>query len=168
MFFIILPANEGHSFLSPSGGGLRDSRLLGIFALRILTMLSFKKRRLKMKKIIFLLILIFLSPVYAFCEDIGYLRSSLIEGDVQVNTEYITEWLPLSVNVPIREKDKIWVPDNAKAEFNTRDGSYIRLNEYSSLDVISVERDFLRFYIPSGHLYVNYKGQRDGMLQCPK
>lgn len=118
-----------------------------------------------MKRIFIVLIFVFLFPIYAYPEDIGFLRSSLIEGDVQVNTEYITEWLPLSINVPIREKDKIWVPDGGRAELNTRDGTYIRLNENSSLEVISVERDFLRFYLPSGSLYINYKGKRDGMIQ---
>jgi hypothetical protein len=121
-----------------------------------------------MKKILFLLVLISLFPAYVFSEDIGYLRSSFVEGDAQINTEYITEWFPLSINVPIREKDKIWVPDGAKVELNTRNGNYIRLNEYSSLEVINVERNFLRFYMPSGSLYVNYKGPRDGMPQCPK
>lgn len=118
-----------------------------------------------MKKIIFLLILTILLPAYAFCKDIGYLRSSLVEGDAQINTEYITEWLPLSINVPIREKDKIWVPDGSKVELNTRDGSYIRLNEYSSLEVINLERNFLRFYMPSGHLYINYKPYKDSLLK---
>lgn len=118
-----------------------------------------------MGKIIAFLMFIFLFPMLAYSEEIGFLRSSLIEGDVQVKTEYINEWLPLSLNVPIREKDRIWVPDGGRAELNTRDGTYIRLNENSSLEVISVEKDFLRFYIPSGHLYVNYKGSREALIQ---
>lgn len=118
-----------------------------------------------MKKLIIFLVLTISFPIYAYPEEIGFLRSSLVEGDVLVKTEYINELLPLSINVPIREKDIIWVPDGGRAELNTMAGTYVRLNENSSLEVISVEKDFLRFYTPSGQLHINYKGSRDSILQ---
>jgi len=84
-----------------------------------------------------------------------YLR--FLEGDVQVRTEDTLEWLPASINMPLINGDHIWVPDNGKAELMLRNGTVVRLDRNSYLEILSTEEGRSRFYLVTGNAYAYTK-----------
>lgn len=109
--------------------------------------------------------LILFLPVLAFSSTLDMLRISLIEGDVQIRTEETEEWVSASINMPLKEGDRIWVPEDGRVELQLRDGSFLRLDEQSALEVLTLERDSFQFYLTEGRAYINYRGLRDKVLQ---
>jgi len=76
-------------------------------------------------------VLLLLAPAYAFSSNLGHLRLSLVEGDVQVMTPEAGEWGIASVNTPLDEGDQVWVPAGSRAELQLNNGSYLRLDQNS-------------------------------------
>lgn len=111
-------------------------------------------------KIIFILMVLILLPSMALSSLTGEIRLSLIEGDVQVRPSDTEEWFPASINTPVLEGDRLWVPDSGRLEMQLRDASMVRLNENTSLDVLRMENDSLQFYINSGSAYINFTGKK--------
>jgi hypothetical protein len=120
---------------------------------------------MKIYKLIFIALILFLLPVYAYSSNPGSLRISLIQGDVQVKTEDTSEWVPASINMPLRDGDRLWVPESGRSELQLRDGTYMRLDENSSLEILTIGDDSFQFYLTTGHAYVNFRGLRDSLLQ---
>jgi hypothetical protein len=118
----------------------------------------------KLRWVALMAVFVFL-PTLSYSATLGYLRISLIEGDVQINTEDTGDWVPASLNMPLKDGDRIWVPEGSRAELQLRDGSVLRLDEKSALDVLTVEKDFSQFYLPEGRAYANFKGARGSLLQ---
>ena len=111
------------------------------------------------------LALIFLYfPTFSSGSTLGSLRISLLEGDVQVRTEDMGEWVPASVNMPLMEGDRIWVPDGGRTELQLRDGTFLRLDEDSALEILTVEKDSYQFYLTEGRSYANFKGLKGTLL----
>jgi hypothetical protein len=125
------------------------------------------RRVMEMKKIKrMLLILVFLiSPSYAYSQLLENVRISLIDGDVQIRTEDTGEWVPTSINMPLRAGDRIWVPEGSKTELSLRDGSYVRLGQESGLEILATDKDSFQFYLFEGHAYINFRGLKGTMLQ---
>src|SRR4030043_42342 len=103
--------------------------------------------------------------VYAGASDLGGMRFSFIRGDVQVRTEDMDDWVPASVNMPLREGDRIWVPEEGTAEIQTKDGSYLRLADRSALEILTLDSNSYQTYLTEGRLYANFGGSRDSLLQ---
>ena len=116
------------------------------------------------KSIVLLFIIIFF-PAYSYSETLGFLRMSLIDGDVQIKTEDTEEWIPASINMPLKDGDRIWVPEGSRTELQLRDGTSLRLDEKSALDILTIEKDSFQFYLNEGHLYANFRGLRGSLLQ---
>jgi len=114
---------------------------------------------------IFLLSLILLPAVCASASELGGMRFSFIRGDVQVRTEDTVDWVPASINMPLREGDRIWVPEDGAAELQTKDGSYLRLADRSALEILTLDSDSYQTYLTEGRLYVYFRGNRDSLLQ---
>ncbi len=116
---------------------------------------------------LFFLVVIFtlLLPAYSFSEMMGRIRLSLIEGDVQTKTPDAGEWFASSVNGPLEEGDEVWVPDGARAELQLNDGTYIRLDSNSALQILSADRDSSQFYLSQGHAYVYFNAPRGSVIQ---
>jgi hypothetical protein len=106
-----------------------------------------------------------LAPLGAPAAGLGELRVSLLDGDVQVKTQESGEWAPAIVNMPVASGDRLWVPARGRLELQLRDGSYLRLDEQSALEILTLERDSYQFYLTTGRAYVNFKGRRDYFLQ---
>ena len=87
-----------------------------------------------------------------------YLR--FLEGDVQVKTEETAEWLPASINMPLIDGDQIWVPENGRAELMLRDGTVVRLDRNSYLEILTSEEKLAQFYLATGRAYAQYKAQK--------
>ena len=120
---------------------------------------------MKRLMMIVLMFLILVPPAYANASDLGGMRFSLIRGDVQVRTEETEDWVPASINMPLKEGDRIWVPEEGTAELQTRAGSYLRLADRSALEVLTLDKDSYQTYLTEGHLYVNFIGSKDSLLQ---
>ncbi|MFB3884404.1 MAG: DUF6600 domain-containing protein [Thermodesulfobacteriota bacterium] len=120
---------------------------------------------MKAFKLFIIISALFLLPAHSYSQDLGELRVSLISGDVQIRTEDTEDWVPASINMPLREGDRIWIPQEGKLELQLRDGTYLRLDEESALEIITLDKDSLQFYLNEGHLYANFRGQTDSILQ---
>jgi hypothetical protein len=121
---------------------------------------------MKILKYMMALSILFLLPAYSYPSTPGSIRLSLIEGDVQIKSEDTEdEWVPASINMPLRDGDRIWVPEEGRTELQLRDGTFLRLDEYSALEILTVERDSYQFYLTEGRSYANFRGLGEGFLQ---
>jgi len=109
--------------------------------------------------------LLILLPTFSYPASLEYLRISLIEGDVQIHTEDTGEWVPASLNMPLKDGDRIWVPEGSRTELQLRDGSMLRLDERTAFDVLALGKDSSQFYLLEGRVYANFKGARGSFLQ---
>lgn len=98
-----------------------------------------------------------LLPSFAYASRYGDMYLRFLEGDVQVKTEDAAEWLPASINMPLINGDHIWVPDNGRAELMFRNGTVIRLDRNSYLEILSTDEGRSGFYLVTGHTYVYTK-----------
>jgi hypothetical protein len=94
-------------------------------------------------------------PCASFADDLGLIRLNLIEGDVQMLIKDTTDWTDATINVPLNEGDRLWVPDSAKVELQVRGAVYVRADGNTALDVLTVNQDAAQFYIDSGHISIN-------------
>ncbi|MEW6585858.1 MAG: DUF6600 domain-containing protein [Nitrospirota bacterium] len=124
-----------------------------------------RQRKTMILKSTFFVLLCILLPVHAYPSGLEDLRISLIDGDVQISTADTEEWVPASIKMPLVEGDRIWVPEGSRAELQSVDGSYVRLNDRTSLDVLTLERHSFQFYLNAGDVYVNFSGAGDSLLQ---
>ncbi|MDP3696241.1 MAG: FecR domain-containing protein, partial [Desulfocapsaceae bacterium] len=111
------------------------------------------------------LCLMILLPVWAGAEDLGALRLSQMKGDIQVQSKGATEWFPAAINLPMQAGDRLWAPKDAWAQVETQDGSVVRLDADSSLEILAVEKDSLQMYLSQGQAYLNFKKGMDSMFQ---
>ncbi len=95
----------------------------------------------------------------------GDIRVSYLEGDVQIKAAGTSEWVPASINMPLIEGDAVWVPDGGRFGLELRDGSFVRLNENTSLEVLAVGSGSYQFYLASGQAYMNFFAGRGAFLQ---
>jgi hypothetical protein len=93
----------------------------------------------------------------------GYARLSLVEGEVQVRDEESGEWLPAGVNTPLEEGDSVWAPVGSRAEIQLRNGTYLRLEGRTILDLVDIEDDQQRVHVASGRLYVKTGSRADDL-----
>ena len=120
---------------------------------------------MKRLKMMFLISLILLLPSYVSASDLGGMRFSFIRGDVQVRTDDTDDWVPASINMPLREGDRIWVPEDGMAELQTKDGTCLRLAEKSALEILTLDNNSYQTFLTEGRLYANFRGGKDSLLQ---
>ena len=120
---------------------------------------------MKTLKLIVLISILFLIPAYSHGSPLGSIRISLIDGDVQIRTEDTGGWVPASINMPLRDGDRIWVPEGGRTEIQLDDGTCLRLDQESALEILTVEKDSFQFYLTEGHLYAGFRGLQGSLLQ---
>ena len=89
-----------------------------------------------------------LLPVIIFCllfgcasglaeelSQVRLLRASLVEGDVTYQRPDLDRWIDLNVNTPLLEGDKVWAGNDGRAEVEFEDGTFIRLNSNSIVEI---------------------------------
>lgn len=104
--------------------------------------------------ILLLLTLILAIPAISFAGVIAPARVTLVDGDVMFRTPDNDEWLPASVNTPLDEGDAIWTPSGSRTEIQLGDGTVVRLDKESQLDLIAVEDGFTQMHLANGKLYL--------------
>jgi hypothetical protein len=98
-------------------------------------------------------------------EGLGGLHVSYIDGDVQFASADGTEWLPVSLNMPLQKGDRLWVPEDARLELQFSAGTVIRLDRESALDIIAVDNVSAQLYLAQGRAYLNFWNVSDGPLE---
>jgi hypothetical protein len=119
---------------------------------------------MKTPKIILLAMAVLLLPVYAH-SSLGFARISFLEGDVQVRTPEVGEWMPAAVNTPVDEGDELWVPEGARVELQLSGGTSIRLDRNSALQILTLEKTSSQFYLSEGRVYVDHNAVRGNVIQ---
>lgn len=110
---------------------------------------------MKTAKIMLFLVGLILMPAMAFPTEYGRARIGFLSGDVQIRTADIPQWLPAVTNTPLRDGDRVWVPEGARTEIQVLGGAFIRLDAVTSLDVISLSGNNNQLYMNGGRAYIN-------------
>jgi hypothetical protein len=120
---------------------------------------------MKILKVVTIVTVLLLVPVYAISSNLGYMHITLIEGDVQIKTPEAGDWGLASINGPLAEGDQVWVPQGGRVELQLNTGTYIRLDQDSALQILSMDEDSSQFYLSQGHAYIFYDAPRGGVIQ---
>jgi hypothetical protein len=108
-----------------------------------------------MKRIICICLFVVLAlPTWLMAAAIGPARVSYVDGDILFRSPDADEWLPASVNTPLDEGDAVWCPDGSRVEIQLPDGTIVRLDGGSQLDLLANEDGFMHLHLASGHLYL--------------
>lgn len=105
--------------------------------------------------VLFCIVCVIMLPSPGHTADPGDIYLRYLEGDVQVKTENAKEWLPASINMPLTNSDQIWVPDNGRAEVFLRNGTIVRLDKNTFLEMPAPGDKRTRFYLGAGRVYGN-------------
>ena len=115
---------------------------------------------------IVLMLLTIVPPSWALGGIISPARVRMQAGDVYFRTPGDNDWLPVAVNTPLDEGDTVWCPDGSRIEIQLNDGSLIRIDGGSVLDLLAVEEGFTQLHLSSGRMYVHtVSNVRDRSLQ---
>ena len=120
---------------------------------------------MKILNAVMLVVVLFFVPAYAFSANLGYIRISFIEGDVQILTPGADDWGIASINSPVGEGDQVWAPEGGRVELQLNSGSYIRLEQNSALQILSMDRDSSQFYLSQGYAYIYYGAPGGSVIQ---
>jgi uncharacterized membrane protein YgcG len=96
--------------------------------------------------------LLWLLPLTVSAEDLGAGRISFMQGAAQVQPAGTKEWQLASVNVPVRAGDRFWTPEDARLELQFQNGTILRLDYKSTLDVLSLDETMIQVHLSMGHL----------------
>lgn len=120
-----------------------------------------------MKRIIVLcLLLVVTMPLWSSAAAIGPARVRFIEGEAMFLTPDTDEWLPAAVNTPLEEGDALWCPTASRAEIQLPDGSIVRLDGGTHIDLLANEDGFIHLHLAKGRLYLrSVRGLMDNSLQ---
>jgi hypothetical protein len=94
---------------------------------------------------------------------LGMGRISYSQGQAQIQFEGDQEWSLASVNVPVREGDRYWTPAGARLELQFQDGTALRLDGETSVDVLRMDQNLLQVHLASGSLYF-HAGRAAGQI----
>jgi len=120
-----------------------------------------------MKRVFFICLLILLAlPAWSTAAVIGPARISYVDGEILFRSPDAEEWLPAVINTPLDEGDAVWCPEDSRVEIQLPDGSIVRLDGGSQLDLLANEDGFIHLHLASGHLYLRTsQTSRDNTLQ---
>jgi len=108
-----------------------------------------------MKRIIPICLFVLLAlPTWSLAAAIGPARVSYLHGEILFRSPDAEEWLPATVNTPLDEGDALWCPEESRVEIQLPDGSIVRLDGGSQLDLLANEDGFMHLHLASGHLYL--------------
>ena len=98
---------------------------------------------------------VMLIPALVLADDLGLVRLSFIDGNVQALVKDTTDWTDAAINLPLNEGDRLWVSDDGKAELQIEGGVYARGSGNTAVDILSINHDAAQFYLDQGHIYIN-------------
>ena len=120
---------------------------------------------MKIRIITLLLLSLALLSSRAYSADLGMVRMGIVQGDVQIYSEDAGDWVPAAANTPLGQGNRIWVPAGGRSELQVLGGIVLRLDDSTSLDILSLGDNAYQFYVNSGRIYVNNRAGRVDQLQ---
>ncbi len=57
------------------------------------------------------------------------------------------------------------MPEGGRVELQLNTGSFIRLDQYSALQILSMDKDSSQFYLSQGYAYIFYAAQKGSVIQ---
>ena len=120
---------------------------------------------MKIRIIALLLVSLALLSSRAYSADLGMVRMGIVQGDVQIYSEDAGDWVPAAANTPLGQGNRIWVPAGGRSELQVLGGIVLRLDNFTSLDILSLGDNAYQFYVNSGRVYVNNRAGRVDQLQ---
>lgn len=106
---------------------------------------------------LFTLLISLIVPNYSSCEELGAIRMSLVEGNVQIYDRDSDEWLQASINMPLTDGDLISVQGDGRAELHINGGIFVRLDHSTSFELVTLTDTDAHFYLDHGQIYINNK-----------
>ena len=101
-----------------------------------------------MKRIICMCLFAVLAlPTWSPAAAIGPARVRYVEGGILFRAPDSDEWLPATVNTPLDEGDAVWCPEDTRTEIQLPDGSIVRLDGGSQLDLLANEDGFVHLHL---------------------
>ncbi len=99
-------------------------------------------------------ILLLLYPAFVQAISLpGDMHLRLVEGDVRMQTEEAPDWIPATANTPLFEKDRLWVPQDGKADIYLITGVSLRLGPESVLEIGPQPDDRFEFHLDQGVMF---------------
>jgi len=132
------------------------------------------KMEVFVKKVLVMMLFIscFLMAVSALADVIGNVRISLIQGDILVQTaDSGNEWIAASINLPLMPGDKVWVPEEGRAEIQILGGTYLRADGKTDVEITKLNREsdaaVTQIALPQGGIYVKYRNLTTAIRKFP-
>jgi hypothetical protein len=120
---------------------------------------------MKIRLLALLLLSLGLFTSRAYSADLGTVRMGIVQGDVQIFTGDSNDWIPAAVNTPLVQGDRVWVPEGGRSELQVLGGLFIRLDNSTSLDILTLDENNYQFSLNVGRAYVNNLIHGIGLLQ---
>jgi hypothetical protein len=87
-----------------------------------------------------------------FYENRRVARITLTNGDVQIRRAGSKEWEEAAPNVPLLEGDRLATGDNSYLEIQFNNRNYLRVDEYSILQIVTLRNEGIALSLPEGSL----------------
>lgn len=127
---------------------------------------------MKVVKTVIFAALFLILPVYSYASTpqggvntLGNMRISLMEGDVQIRIHDTGDWVPASINVPLMEGDEIWAPEGGRTEIQLNNGTHIRLDQESAMQILTTNNQHFQFNLTQGYAYVYSVSSKNTFMQ---
>lgn len=104
--------------------------------------------------LIIMTITLLLSPTLSSAGIVAPARVRMMDGEVLFRTPESEEWFPVSINTPLDDGDSLWCSQGAKSEIELSDGTVIRLDSNSLIDVVANEEAYIHLHLANGKLYL--------------
>lgn len=82
--------------------------------------------------------------------DKRFARVSYVDGNVVFRHGTDADWVAGSINTPLQEQDRLYVPLNSQSEVEFDDGSFLRLAEDSEVRLLGLDRNLIRLELAVG------------------
>jgi hypothetical protein len=106
-----------------------------------------------------------LLPLAVSAEDLGAGRISFIQGQAQIQPAGAKEWQLAAVNVPIRTGDRFWTPEDARMELQFQNGTILRMDYKSTLDVLTLDAAMIQVHLSQGHVIFRVRRKPSKTIQ---
>lgn len=120
---------------------------------------------MKALKALLIVFAVFLPFGQVFSAPSGTAYLSFMEGDVQIRLDGESGWVPASINTPVLAGQGIWVPEGGRTEILLRNGTALRLNGGTALEILTFDERNVQVHLAMGRAYVRYPGEDGGLFR---
>jgi hypothetical protein len=99
--------------------------------------------------------------------DRRFARISYIDGNVVFRHAGDSDWVAGSINTPLQEQDRIYVPLKSRAELEFDDGSFLRMAEDTEVRIIRLDPGQIRVELPVGLTTIRHASDVDFHIDSP-